>query len=410
MLERLRNAFAVLFGADSGSWPPGPAGDEPRSRVHVGPHAAMSVPAANACVSILSGTLARLPYQVLRRGEVAEPVEHPAAALLENPSRSIDPLLFWESLGRALHTHGNAFALIRRTRSGLPVELEPADCASIQRRGGRLAYTLSLAGDGFPGRARTVTAGAADVLHLAGSGYDWRTGLAPSPIAFAARNALGMWLAATEHHASTMVRGAHTPLMFETEASVPPERAEEFREKLEKKVSGYQRAGLSPVLPPGVKPNLTGFSSVDLQLIELLKFSIQDIARVWMVPLFLLQHFERSAGGWTNSNLTEQWTNFVRFSLNTHIARYTSEWDAKLLRPAERARLRTHIDTAPLVMGDLRSVADTLEVLVAKAAIWTPEEARAYTGRGPVPQGQSLRQPTGAPRQEAGPGRDASAS
>ncbi len=402
-LQRILNAFSVLVGPDKAgsAWPGGPRGDEPPSRVFVNPHTAMGVPAANACVSILAGTLARLPYQVTTRGPIFEPfAAHPAAALLENPSQTIDPLLFWESMGRALHTHGNSFAWIRRTGTGVPFELEPADCASIQRREGRLVYTLSLAGDGFLGAAETVTAGAEDVLHLAGSGYDWRTGLSPSPIAHAARNALGMWLSATEHHASTMARGAHTPLMFETDPIVKPEQAEEIREKLEKKVSGFQRAGLSPVLPPGVKPSKTGFSSVDLQLIELLKFSIQDIARVWMVPLFLLQHFEKSSGGWTNSNLTEQWTNFVRFSLNTHIARYTSEFDVKLLRPAERRRYRTHIDTGPLVMGSLKDIAETMEVLTAKAAIWTPEEARAYTGRGPVPEGQNLRQPTGAPRQD----------
>ena len=416
VLQRFGAALAVAGEAPAGvpmegssvAWPPAlPDEARPPSQVRLTPHTAMSVPAANACVSILAGTLARLPYDVTVRGPVREPVaEHPLTALLAAPSQTLDPLLFWESMGRALHTHGNAFALIRRSTGGVPLELVLADGATIQRRQGRLVYTLSLAADtdhrAFLGaaRAETVTVPAADVLHLAGPGYDWRTGLAPSPILFQARNALGMWLSASAHHASSLARGAHTPLMFKTDPGISSDEVQTVREEIEERYAGFMRAGTSPVLLPGLEPVRTGFSSIDLQLVDILKFSIEDIARVWMVPLFLLQHFEKSSGGWTNSNLSEQWTNFVRFSLNTHVARYTSAFDTKLLRPAERRRYATRIDTAPLVMGSLKDVAETMEVLVAKAAIWTPEEARAYTGHGPVPAGQRLRQPTGAPKQD----------
>ena len=410
LIGRAYNAFRVLAGSDA-AWPRERSEEPPPpSRVWVNSHTAMSVPAANTCVSILAGTLARLPYEVTTRGRIAEPVaEHPVAALLEQPSRAIDPLLFWESMGRELHTHGNAFALIRRTAGGDPLWLELADCASIERREGRLLYTLSLAGDGvMMGAAETVRVGSEDVLHLAGAGYDWRTGLAPSPITFHARNALGMWLSATEHHASSMARGAHTPLMFKTDpVYVRPEKIKEVREEVEERYAGFMRAGKTPVLIPGIDPVKTGFSSVDMQLVELLKFSIEDIARVWMVPLFLLQHFnEKGTGGWTNSNLVEQAHAFEKYCLRTHIERYTSEFDVKLLRPSERQRYRTRIDTTPLVMGSLKEIAQTLEILVAKAAVWTPEEGREITGRGPVPDGQSLRQPTGAPKQQDGGGRD----
>ena len=202
---------------------------------------------------------------------------------------------------------------------------------------------------------------------------------------------------------SAMRHGAHHSHHVESDKEIPQKALKPFAEWYEETYAGFINAGRPPLLPPGFRIVQTGLSPHDIQLIELLKFTITDIARTWQVPLFLLQHFEQSTGGWANSNLAEQWTNFVRFSLKGHIERYTDEIDRKLMPMAMRKQRKSFIDVEPLIAGDMEAQAKIVETLVAKAAVWTPEEAREYTGRPRKPRsGEKLRQPTGAPMQDPG--------
>ena len=57
--------------------------------------------------------------------------------------------------------------------------------------------------------------------------------------------------------------------MFEVDPLVKPAVIEKFKDELETKYQGVVNAGKSLILYPGMKAFLSGFSSVDLQLIEM---------------------------------------------------------------------------------------------------------------------------------------------
>ena len=380
-------------------------GDSTPRHINVSPLTASMVPAANSCVNILSGTIARLEFQVRPKRGGGEPLyDHPVAALLETPSATLNKLTFWEAVGRELHTRGDSYIRIQRNSDGYGVNLELARCDATQRNSDGWWYRLNrMHPDGMFGTVMTDDVHERDVIHIKGAGYDWETNESPSPISYAGRNALGSYMAAQRHAQIAMLQGHHSPAHIETDPAIPPDRIKLVRADFEDNYQGERNAGKTPILPPGFKIVKTGFTSQDIQLIAVLKFQITDIARTWNIPLFLLQHFEQSTGGWANSNLSEQWTNFVRFSLNTHVRRYTDEFNLKLIPADQRMLYTTYIDRDPLVAGDLQQKALICESLVSKAAVWTPEEGREFTGKpAAVPAGQKLRQPTGAPKQDQG--------
>ena len=157
-LQRILNAFSVLVGPDKAgsAWPGGARGDEPPSRVFVNPHTAMGVPAANACVSILAGTLARLPYQVTTRGPIFEPfAAHPAAALGRIEIAESD--ISTDAQRRAVETFlaqlrgaENTFEVpIERPSAGDLTEDTPLAVSAAALSSGELEVTVSGATDGL---------------------------------------------------------------------------------------------------------------------------------------------------------------------------------------------------------------------------------------------------------------------
>ncbi len=398
-----RSAFTTVSSTGMGAesvWPS--LGNTPpvNNPILLSESTAQAVPAAWACVQILSGTIARLPKNLVRGTWPNQSVvdNHPVLDLMEEPEAGEPGLQWWMSVLTTLFSSGNAYVWIRKV-NGAPIELIRCRLLALRRQPrtkyrDRWVYDLL-----FPNGQNRVGVKPSDVLHFRGPGYDWELGLSPSPITMVAMNTLGLSLAAVTHMASTMGRSASFPRAFGAPEGASPQQIEAYL-KILKEQGGPSRAGQDVVMPPGFSMTRAGFSAVDLQLIDLLKFTVVEIARTWMIPLYLLQHFESSAGVMASRSYEEQWQSFLRFSLAGNIVRITSELNFKLLRRFPGAQnLSLEVDTDPLTMGSLADRAAVADQLVQKAALWTVTEGRELTGKPPLEDESELRQPTGAPPQ-----------
>ena len=374
----------------------------------LGASALAAIPAAHRAIGLLASTLARLPRTAARledpfADEWTPVPDHLVTALLEAPSRRMpDPWLFWESLFRALFASGNAYAWIRRdpwTRR--PVELVPAACRVTRWAPGPVAqYDLILL-DGLRGLGEQITALAPDVLTLHGPGFD---GLeSPSPIHYAARQTLSVMALSGEHQRALLhgvnLRAAIT-ILPELHGRILPEQLQQYQDTLNQSYAAARRKGQIPLLSPGFGlATVGGLSAADIQLIELLKYSVEDVGRAFGVPPRMLGHFHEGAK--VATTFEGHAVDFERWSVQEHVQRVQAQLTTKLVSADDAAAgLVVRMPADRIRAGSWTEQVRAVDQAVAKAGVMTINEGRRLLRLPPVPDGDRLLQPKGAPTQE----------
>ena len=372
-----------------------------------------AIPAAFACVAILSRTLASLPLVVGRlrdrSADLLEPdYEHPVSVLLDAPSTLLDRQKFWELICNRLFSAGNSYAWIRRGPGRRPVELVPAvlnkapEWVSVEGMARTIKYELNLLGSKPDplGRKPTVEATAPDVLAFHMDGF---TGLSsPSPIHHAARRSLE-----TMRNASVWQDAAFTGTNVRNAIETDPELAklpdvsrhlDQFEARLRDSLEKARQDGLWPVFPPGYSlASGSGFSPADLQTIEVLKWGVEDVARVWLMPPRMIGHFHE---GFRATRYEAQQEDFERICARPNAGRIQAQCTAKLLAPAEKdSALVVRMNTDQVGRGSWSEEVDAVDQAVSRGGLLTPNEGRRRLGYPPLPGGDVLLSPKGAPPQ-----------
>ena len=375
----------------------------------LGASALAAIPAAHRAIGLLASTVARLPRTAARledpfADEWTPAPDHPVTALLAAPSRRMpDPWLFWESLFRALFASGNAYAWIRRDpRTRRPVELVPAACRVTRWAPGTVAqYDLILL-DGLHGLGEHITALAPDVLTLHGPGFD---GLeSPSPIHYAARQTLSVMALSGEHQRALLhgvnLRAAIT-ILPELHGHILPEQLQQYQDTLNQSYAAARRKGQIPLLSPGFGlATVGGLSAADIQLIELLKYSVEDVGRAFGVPPRMLGHFHEGAK--VATTFEGHAVDFERWSIQEHVQRVQAQLTTKLVSADDAADgLVVRMPADRIRAGSWTEQVRAVDQAVAKAGVMTINEGRRLLRLPPVPDGDRLLQPKGAPTQTA---------
>ena len=366
---------------------------------------------AQACISIMSDTMTRLPRFVGREGDPQDSYwepdhDHPVSVLLQNPSPYWDPWEFWNWFFRCRFTTGNAYAEIVR-RGGRPVELIPAVLDTHPTESGIMRNLRVWDSSTGLFKTRTRPVAVSDVLALHGHGYNGIR--APSPIQFAARRALEGMGSAQEHIVTMLERGQVLRQVIESDmefSGLTAEQRKTLKDDLERSYMGAVNAGRVPVLPPGFEvKSMQGVSAVDLQLMDFLAWNALDLCRVWNVPprmVFVRMRQDRVA----NSSVELDAESFVRWSVQPEADRTMAQLSAKLLTTSERMdRLGVRLTSDRIGVGSWTERVMAADTAVAKAGVLTPNEGRSRLGYPPHADGDRLLSPTGAPAQgPAAPG------
>ena len=417
---------------------PGDAFDRPRpARVNENLDA---IPACWGSVEILSTALSNSRLGVAR---MVDPIkerytwmpEHRVSHLLANPSRLFHPWQTRQMTFEQFIRGGNGYFWIRRDTIGRAVELVPAypsrawwEAIPGTEDGTVRLYDLLLAGaatgggysqEGFDdggqfyqsvryggtSQRRRQRVPSWDVASFHGLGFDGLS--SPSPILYAAAAALETARSAIQHNLGTLAQGLHANRVIVGAAGALESMAGLVREKedlikiareIETIFSGAVNAGKTPSLPFGFDiKDLGGFSAVDLELVKLLEWTVDDVVRVFGVPKWLLS---REA---TPKKLDQSGETFSRFSLQHRRRNIEDELTIKLLSPMERARgLAVRMDTTHYALGSLTDRAMVANQLVARTGILTINEGRELVNLPPIEGGDKLIQPQGAPEQNGG--------
>ena len=87
---------------------------------------AMKLPAVNACIEIISDSVAKMPIYLMDSGTRERQADHPALRLLTSrPTEAMTAFDYHKLMESRRIAYGNAYALIWRDRWGAPAELLP---------------------------------------------------------------------------------------------------------------------------------------------------------------------------------------------------------------------------------------------------------------------------------------------
>lgn len=324
----------------------------------------MGVSAAWRAVSLIAGSVASLPvavYEKSENGRKALP-NHPVSKLLNNPNTQFyTGFTFRERMIQNLAATGNGIAIINYSNTGLVQSLElPLKPIRVKIIDGFLVYLVE-------GLDKYLFYD--DVVHLVGFGDDPFWG--KSPIQVHAEN-IGISLASQSFAATYFGNGGTIAGVLKTDKHLTAQQKMDLAADWKRKYGGGN-TNSTAILDLGFEYKPIGSKPQESQLLEARKFQVEEIARIFGVPLHLLNSMDRA----TFNNIEVMNATYVQHTLTNYIERVEAELNRKLLPNANNLEVRFNMDA--LMRGDMNARSDYYNRLFQIAAI-SPNEIRKAEG------------------------------
>jgi HK97 family phage portal protein len=367
------NAGGGGAGADGVWWPSYPnANTDTVAHFASYPPKAMRLPAVRRAVSVISTDLARLPVKIYAYvGDSWEDLGRTTecVALNEQASEYHTASEFKRWTFSQCLLWGNSFALISRRGTELDkfIPLNAADCSLNRASDGTYYYTTSEYGEVAP----------ADVLHFRMPSFV-RQLWGDSPVVDAARA-----MALNGELETTGLESYRMPglgkLSITTEESIGADGVRQMQDAFKSAHSGPDGM-LRPIIAQnGASVAQVGQSLVDQDWIQARKQAIEDIARVYGIPPYVL--FSEAGTAYT----AEQ----ARMYADS-LATYTDAWQSELtskLYPGQDVKVC--FDTTQLMRGSFGESMSAYKEAI-QLGVMTPNEVRMELGLTPMEGGDQM--------------------
>ncbi len=343
---------------------------------------ALTVGAVYACIRILADSVGMCPlvlYRLDGRGRKTEAKDHPLWRLLKvRPNEWQTPYDFARMLMLHLLAHGNAYVvkshLGRRLIDLIP--LDPVRMSVLEDTETRWTYEYSRL-DG----SRQVYA-ASEIMHL--RGLSWKNWLGVSTVMDAAREEIGIAMAARKQAGKVFAQGAQLAGYLKAPGNLTQEAITRLVEQFAEKYAGVDNAWKTPVLEEGLDFVKVSMTSEEAQLLESRKLSASDIAMCFGVPPHMIGQVEK-ATSW-GSGIEQQSIGFMTYTLMPWFQNIAQHAHIDLLDEAEWDRYALLHDTEPLTRGDFKSLQEGLQIQRQNGVI-NADEWRLRMGMNPREDG-----------------------
>lgn len=300
--------------------------------VVVSPETAIRMSTVYACVRLLGDTISSLPMGAyVRRGRNRisyAAVYGDVPAWVNKPNGESTRMEFLEQVLASLNLKGNAYILTVRDDLGDVVELyciNPESVRIVRKNPNEpVVYEVTIkeydpAGGVYTQdyNQKVMTLTKDELLHiplfkLPGSFY----GLGPIE---AARITVGAVMAADTYAASYFGNAANPGGIIEVPGEMTEEQATSIGRDWNITHSGPYRAGKIGVLTGGASFKPLALNASDAQLLDTRRFGLEEIARLFRVPISLLGH--PVAGAMSFASVEAQNLSFVQHSLRPLLER-----------------------------------------------------------------------------------------
>lgn len=352
-----------------------------QSRKDISFDAAMMVGAVFACTRLLSETIASLPlvmYETQPDGTPAVVTDHPLMKLLKHkPNSRQTRIEFFETFMMNLVNAGNVYSLRGKGFGGDLVSLKVINTGSvlpILQLDGTMLY------DWYQSNGEVKTFQDSDIWHvkLFGSGI---TGL--SPLA-AACQSIGVSLDAANRLSYLMGKQSPPGGLFAPTGQNP---TKEQRDVLRQETNNMVQGDSVPVFPGGYEFKALQMTPEDLELLGTLRFSLEDIARIYGVPSVLINDSSQSTVWGTGIGSIVD--SFYKFNLRPYLEKIELSLKVHLLDPSEWDKYEFTFDFDAILRASKKDRMDMYKTQVMYG-LRTPNECRIAEGDAPLDGGNDL--------------------
>lgn len=346
--DSLENPSTPLSNPAGWLWDALGASNRVASGVNVNPMTALGLTAFWACVKIISETVGSLPLHVYRQlddyGDKDKATDRAEYGIMHD---EFNPVMTSMVAREVLQGHilcwGNAYALIRYNGAAkteslwplLPSKTRPTTTA------GRLVYETSDTPNG-----KMVDYDYEEIVHVPGLSLDGINGLSPVRIH---RETLGHGIATEKYGSAFFGKGERPAGVLEHPATLTDEAHARLKASMEAiRVSTNPHQTL--ILEEGLKYNVISVPPEDAQYIQTRQFNVSDMARIFRIPLSMLEVHDRSAA---YASVEQFFLQFAVHTIRPWLVRWEQELNRKVL--GLKSGLCAEFDLNALLRGDIKS-------------------------------------------------------
>jgi HK97 family phage portal protein len=313
------------------------------NRTSVTTDSSMTFSAVFACVRIISESIASLPVRVYRvetDGDKIEEVSHPVNRLLtRKPNDFMTTYTFLDVLMNNLLLEGNSYFYIERDSSARPVGLIPIKTQHVKviNHDGQIYYDV---------KDYDLAIRKEDMLHFFNLSFNGYEG---TSVIGSQRTTIGTSIASNDTANSYLGNSSQIGGIIKHPGKLSKEAVARLKTSWNQSTTGSFVAGKTAILEEGMTFEQSKINANDYQLLETRRFQIEEIGRIFKVPLSLIGHLEKSA----NYNSIEALSiDFVRFTLQPYLVLIEQELNRKLFRENELDNYFVRLDSKGLLRGD----------------------------------------------------------
>ena len=346
-----------------------------------GARAVTAFGAVFSCVSILSQDVSKLPVKVWKKrtgGGRDEVFGTATNRLLKKPNYYQTWTEFMISVMTSLLYDGNAYCLKERNGRNEVVALYPVNPSRV---------SLNVASDGsiYYGLSKDLGAGlsmlvpARDVVHLRNITLHHPL-IGVTPIVAAAYSSTA-GTAALQHMSNFLSQMARPSGVLKSPNKLDDDVVDRLKEQFESLFTG-NNIGRTAVFEQGLEWQAMTMSAVDAEIINQLKWSVSDVARVFRMPPFLIGDMEKTS--YKNSETMQRV--YLSGVLSYYLRLIETKLDQDLDLPDD---IILEFDVDYMLRAELDVRIEALGRGVQNG-IFAPNEARAREGLNPKPGGDDL--------------------
>lgn len=343
---------------------------------YIDPSKAVGLPAVLTCIDVKAKDVAMLPRHLYERTSDGrkKAADHDQLFLVKtSPNHIMNAYDFWRAMHINKYMWGNAYALIEKNRNnrGTAYRLLPPKDIDVyyDDKTDTLIYT---------DYKNKKTYSPEDIIHLKDISFDGIKGhsrISLARIAFQKGKSIEEFAAHFYHNKTNLSGWIEMADWLEDDDQV-----EKLINSWEQKYRGAGKSDTA-LLMGGSKYHPITMSMTDAQFVENQKFSLQQIAMIFNMPLPRLGMIENA----NRSNMESLFREYAIFSLQSEVVQLEQELTKKTLRPSEKNRLFWKVELKGLLRGDTQAQADWIKTVIGHG-VMTPNEVRELEDLNPMPE------------------------
>jgi len=355
-------------------------GQRTKSGADVNEVTSLSLSQVWAAVRIKADMAASLPINLFKidgDGNRTPARNHPVQRLLsKRPYRHITSFQFRWTMQALQELSGNAYAeIIRNPLTQRPTELKiikPSIVKTFLDTEGNISYQYN----DQKGNSHIIDY--FNMIHLRSFATDPNTANGLTPLKMGKEN-IGLALAAQEFEASFFGNGAHVGGYFTVPTTLDRQTKENISKSWQNRHTGAGKAGSTAILDGGMEYKRIGLTPAESMLSDSRKLSVEDVARWFNVPLYMLSSLDKSSF----SNIEQIARDFINKSIRPMVRNWEEELELKLLRESEVLSYEISFDFSELLKGDSAQLSEYIRTLTHSGTI-SIDEARKMIGKNSI--------------------------